>query len=289
MQKNLNETLTQTALLLGGSALFGLSVNMFITPGGITMGGFTGIATTMEHFLHTPVGLMILLLNIPVITLEWRLSGFGSVWRTAVGVVGTSLMTDALRFLPPASTDPLLCAVGGGLFMGAGSGLLITRGFTTGGSDLCALLIRRKAPGFSTGRIILLLDAAIISGCAVISGNYAGIFYSFVAVWCYSTAFDKTVDGIGKAKFALIVSEMGETVAKEISENLCRGVTIIACRGWYSQTDRQALFCTVKRSQVYELCKVARRCDPSAFVTVGNASAVYGEGFSEIEDGGEKK
>jgi len=56
-KENIRYLLGKIIFLIAGSILYGLAVNMFISPGGITMGGFTGISTTLNRLFSTPVGL----------------------------------------------------------------------------------------------------------------------------------------------------------------------------------------------------------------------------------------
>lgn len=277
----LREFAMETAILLVGSAMFGLAVNLFIEPGQITMSGFTGISTTINHFFGTPIGTMMILLNLPLLFLEWRRAGGAGVLRTGIGILFTSLAIDGLSFIRSGFTDPLLCAVFGGLIMGAGGGLLLTRGYTTGGSDLCAFLITRKFRRLTTGRVILFIDMVIVVGSSALMQRWTGLLYSFVAVWCYTTAFDRVLEGFGGTKLVMIISDKYEEIARQVSEQMHRGVTLLYGAGWYTKTQRNILLCVIKRSEQYALTNLARRVDPGAFVILSNASEVLGEGFAE--------
>ena len=271
----------ETAILLLGSVMFGLSVNLFIEPGQITMSGFTGISTTINHFFGTPIGIMMIFLNMPLLFLEWRRAGGAGVLRTGIGILFTSVAVDGLSFIRSDFTDPLLCAVFGGLIMGAGGGLLLTRGYTTGGSDLCAFLLTRKFRRLTTGRAILLIDVVIVVGSSALMLRWTGLLYSFVAVWCYTTAFDRVLEGFGGAKLVMIISDKYEEIARQVSEQMHRGVTLLYGAGWYTGTQRNILLCVIKRSEQYALTNLARRADPRSFVILSNASEVLGEGFEE--------
>ena len=277
----LREFAIETAILLVGSIMFGLSVNLFIEPGQITMSGFTGVSTTINHFFDTPVGIMMIFLNLPLLFLEWRRAGGVGVLRTGIGILFTSFAVDGLSFIRSDFTDPLLCAVFGGLIMGAGGGLLLTRGYTTGGSDLCAFLLTRKFRRLTTGRVILLIDVAIVLGSSALMLRWTGLLYSFVAEWCYTTAFDRVLEGFGGAKLVMIISDKYEEIALQISEQMRRGVTLLYGAGWYTKTQRNILLCVIKRSEQYALTNLARRADPGAFVILSNAAEVLGQGFEE--------
>ncbi|WP_289466250.1 YitT family protein, partial [Klebsiella pneumoniae] len=86
-----------------------------------------------------------------------------------------SVLTDLLAFFPAASTEPLLSSICGGAMMGAGAGIMLMRGYTTGGSDLAAYLVRRRIRRLPVGTLILMIDAVIIIGAALLQGRYDGI------------------------------------------------------------------------------------------------------------------
>lgn len=270
-------------ILAAGSFLYGLAINMFITPAGITMGGFTGISTTLFHLFSTPIGFMTVLLNIPVLALEWKTGGgkIGLV-NALLGVLGTGFATDLLSSLPYTHNDPLLCAVFGGLLLGAGTGVLLSKGYTTGGSDLLAHIIHRRFPFLSTGKLILVIDSIIVLASSIILESAEGILFSFAALWCFGTAMDSVVDGFGTSKLVIIISTEHDAIAERIASRLKRGVTVLSGEGWYTKKSRPVLMCTVKRGELFALTELIRRTDKGAFITVCDAKDVLGEGFRKI-------
>ena len=149
---------------------------------------------------------MIIVINVPLILLNRRVFGFRAMIKTILGTLCTSVAVDLMGFLPVTFTDPLLCAIFGGACMGAGAGLLFSQGFTTGGSDIVAFMIRRKVKSISTGKIILVLDLVIIVSSALLTKHYTGILYSLIASYAYTFAVDLVMGGADKAKLALVVS-----------------------------------------------------------------------------------
>ncbi|MBR6676278.1 MAG: YitT family protein [Clostridia bacterium] len=282
-KEGIRYAVTKISVWVGGSILYGLSVNMFIAPGGITMGGFTGIATTLNHLFHTPVGLMTVLLNLPLLLIEIRTGG-GSIglFNALLGVLGTSLATDLLSALSYPNYDPLLSAVFGGLTMGAGTGILLSKGFTTGGSDLSAHIIHRRFSFISTGKLILAIDAAIVITCALLLQAGGGILFSFVSLWCFSTALDYVLDGFGGSKLVLIISGHHDLIADRIMERLHRGVTAVDCEGRYTKKKNKMLFCAVRKSELFALTELVRRTDKDAFLTICDARDVLGNGFRKM-------
>lgn len=266
--------------LILGSVLFGAAMNMFLTPGKIVLGGITGIATTINYFFASaPIGLMIIIFNIPLVLLNMRVYGWRAMIKTVIGIVMSSVAVDTLVFLPVTIEDPLLCAIFGGACMGAGAGILFTQGYTTGGSDLASYMLKRRFKRFSTGRMILMLDLFVITGSAVLTGRYAGILYSLIASYTYSHAVDYVLGGADKAKLALIVSPKFDVIADAVFNELGRGVTVLYGCGWYTKEEKDVLMCVVKKDELYKIKLVIHNVDPEAFIILADASEVVGMGF----------
>lgn len=274
-----------TALsFLGGAALFGVAMNMFLSPGKVVMGGITGISATINYLMpQIPIGAMIIVINIPLLFLNMRAVGLRAMLKTIAGIVASSIMIDLLTFLPVTLDDPLLCALFGGAIMGSGAGLMLSRGFTTGGSDLAAILIKRKIRNLTTGRLILFIDVLVITGSAIFMQNYQGIIYSAVSIFAYSVAIDAVMGGAERAKLVIIISGEHEKIAQAVSKEINRGVTLLHGSGWYTGENKEVLMCVVKRHEEYLIKTVVEKIDPYAFMVLSDAAEVLGMGFKKIE------
>lgn len=281
--KNILRHLRGSAIpVISGSVLFGVAVNMFLLPHSIVTGGATGIATTAAHLWGFPVGLGIIIINLPIFILCLKDLGIGGMIYSVIGTALTSLFTDILTFLPAASEDLFVCALIGGSVMGIGSGMLLVSGLTTGGTDLAAYLIHRKIPSLSTGRVIMFFDTAVIILSAVALNNYKGILYSAVCAASYSAAFDLVQSTSRRARIIFVISDHSDVIAKEISEKADRGVTLITGRGYYTGKEKQIIMCVTGKSQEFFLRRLVLDTDPSAFIAISVASGVSGKGFEEI-------
>lgn len=175
--------------IAAGSLLFGASLDMFLIPGRIVLGGFTGIATLLNIVFNMSTGAVILILNIPFAVVNVKYYGFRFLFKAFIGVLATSVSCELLLFLPRAS-DRLLCAVFGGIFMGVGCALLFKRRYTTGGTDLLAWLLRVKFDNLSIGTLIFLSDAIIILVAAAVVRNMEGLVLSVLSVALCSFSLD---------------------------------------------------------------------------------------------------
>lgn len=270
--------------VLSGSALFALSLAFFFTPAGIVTGGATGISVTAHELIGLPVGLGILLVNAPLVLLHVRDSGLRGMSRTMIGILSTSVMTDLLSFFPAASAEPLLSAICGGAMMGAGAGVMLMRGYTTGGSDLAAYLIHRRIRRMPVGTLILIIDAVIVAGAALIRWQFDGILYSVAATIAYSFALDAVMNGLGRAKLSLIISDRYAEIGDMITQRISRGATVLRGIGWYTGVNRNVVLCVLKRSELFTLEKLVKEIDPKAFMIVTNAAEVLGSGFNNTDD-----
>lgn len=265
--------------LLLGSALYGLALGLFLTPSEIVLGGAGGLAITIRHFLPLPVGVWILLINLPLLIWAVYAVGMRGMGRTILGVAATSVSADLFSFLPAATDNPLLAALFGGAILGAGTGILLPRGFTTGGSDLAAYLWTKQNPRLRLGTVIFCIDALIVLGSATLLANFSGIVHSAAAIVSFSVSLDAVSRSIGRAKLAVIISRRGEEIGDAVEKKISRGVTMLRGMGWYSKEDYPVMLCVVKRSELYELKSLVRSLDADAFLIVTDASEVLGNGF----------
>ena len=174
--KKLQELLLDAGALILSGLLFAVSYNMFFLPGEIFIGGAGGVAEMLNILFGLPTGLMIIAINVPLALLFCVFYGYGSGIKSFIGITVTSLAIDFIKFLPAAFPQPkenaFLCAIFGGLTLGAAIGIMLYRGFTTGGSDFVALLIKLKAKNISTAKLIAAVDAVVIIGAAIVMKNF---------------------------------------------------------------------------------------------------------------------
>lgn len=179
-----------TLALILGSFLFGVGVRCFLLPYAIVPGGSTGVAVTLNALFSFPAGAVSAAVNLPLLLFAYLLDGRGGFVRALLGITVSSLTVDALHFLPPVDAPVFLAAVGGSAVSAVGLAVALLRGFTSGGSDLAAHLIRLRYTGVSMGRLIFLIDAAIILLSALLLRNLGGVFYSVVSAVTFSVVLD---------------------------------------------------------------------------------------------------
>ena len=273
------QRLNEVGTVIFGGILFGVSMNLFFLPGKIILGGVTGITTVLNILFSLPAGVMSVVINIPLIVVSWIVFGWRFIARAAVGIGITAVATDMLSFLPISTTDPMLCAILGGITMGAGCGLMFSYAYTTGGTDIVAWLIGLRFVRISTGKLIMIVDFFVIIGAAIVMKSSVGVFYSIIALFVYTLTIDYVMQGAERAKLAFIFSYMGEEIASVISSEVGRGVTLLCGRGWYSKKKCDIVVCALKKTEAHRLAEVVSRVDSDALTVFTDVSKVEGNGF----------
>ncbi len=185
-------------VLISGSLLFAVSLDMFLLPAKIILGGFTGIATLLNLFFNFHIGAAIFILNIPFMLVNIKYYGIRFLFKSFVGIIITSTLTDILSGFIYTFSDPLTCSVFGGISMGVACGIMFSRGYTTGGTDLVAWMLKYHMPHISIGRLIFISDAAVIGAAAIVNRKFSGLLWSMITVLICSKSLDTTMRIVSK-------------------------------------------------------------------------------------------
>ena len=276
-------------MIIVGSASFGVAIQNIYDPTGLVTGGFTGLAIIVKAITGQlmkggiPLWLTNTVLNIPVFILGYILMGRKFLGRS---LFGTLMLSFWLYILPPldlAQGDYMLAALFGGLFSGAGVGLVLRANGTTGGTDMVAALIHRKLRHYTVAQIMMILD-----GCIVLTGLFLfGIrstLYAIVAIFVATKVSDSVLEGFNYSKAAYIITDQYEEIAKRIMEELDRGLTGLSAKGMYSNVDKCVLYCVVSMKEIVVLKELVSEVDRNGFVIVSYVREVLGEGFLEHEN-----
>jgi uncharacterized membrane-anchored protein YitT (DUF2179 family) len=275
-------------LLIGlGALLQALSLRLFLVPAKLASGGVSGLAQIINYYSGFPVGLMILIGNIPLFFLGWRfLGGRRFALRTAFAVAMVSFLTDFLvLFLPEngLTEDIVLNTLYGGIMSGIGFGLVYRGQGTSGGSDILARMLNHWR-GIPVAQSYLLTDSLIMF-LAGLSFSWENALYSLVMLYINGIAAEAAMEGSNVVRTALIITNNPEPVVKEILEEMERGVTYLQGRGAYTGEERSVLYCVVTRSEIAQIKALVREADPQAFIVIGQANEVLGEGFRPLHTG----
>ncbi len=273
-------------MFLAGSFIFAVSINSFLSPNHIIPGGLTGISTMVHYLTNFPIGAMTILLNIPILIWGCWVGGFRWIAKTLGAILFSSLIIDvSAGFLPVYHGDMLLTTVYGGVLAGLGLSLFFIRGATTGGTDLAATLLKRYFPQFSLGKMILMIDFVIVALSALVYQSFESPLYAVIVIFLTSKVIDTILYGVdhGNGRMMFIISARNDEIAGQIMLEIGRGVTAMKAVGCYTGQETSVLLCAVWRQEIYKVYRLIHQIDPKAFIIVGEAGEITGEGFQKLQ------
>lgn len=270
-------------VLVAGTLIFSAGFAYFLIPSRLTSGGISGLAIVAHYKWGVPTGLMIFVLNVPLLIVGYLfLGGVRFTIRTLVAVAMFSVAVDPMARLVklPLTHDPFLASLYGGVTVGVGLGLVFGCGASTGGTTIIARLVQDITHG-SLGMIEVVVDGIII-GVTGLAFSPELALYSLVGLYVSGKAIDWTLEGSSGERLALVVSDASEEICHRITHDLERGVTVLHGRGGYTGIARPVLMCVIDRSEEPALRALVQAADPRAFMVVSIASTVLGEGFTPL-------
>jgi uncharacterized membrane-anchored protein YitT (DUF2179 family) len=269
--------------IIAGGLLMAVNINLFLAPADIAPGGVSGSAIIINEFTGWPIGLTMLVLNIPLVILGFYYLGrFRFLARTLCAVLAYNLGTDLLAasaWLPPGglTNDLLLNALYGGVVGGLGTGLVYRGGGTTAGSGTLSRIVQVKT-GIPISQIYLLVDGGVILIAGLVFGWEKGL-YALITLFVWGLAADYVQEGPSVVRTSFVVTDRPEAVAGALLTRLQLGVTAWPAQGMFTGSSHTVLFCTVTRSYERDLRAAVIEVDPNAFIVIGHGHQASGGMF----------
>ncbi len=238
---------------------------------------------------NTPIGTVVLLLNIPIVIWAVLEIGYKLVLKSSLAILFMSVTIDVFAlFLPTYTGDYLLVALFAGLLEGLGLALVFMTGATTGGTDMIARVLSKRLRFLSMGKLMLAVDGIIIVSSGFVFKSVESAMYACIVVFVATKVIDSVLYGtdLGTGKIFFIMSQKAEEISDKILEDMDRGVTFLKSRGGFTKREGEIVLCAVRRFEIAHIHKIIRETDKNAFVIVGDAGEITGEGFkpSKIND-----
>ena len=278
----IKELIRSILVITFGAAVFAVGFAWFYLPNSIASGGLIGLAQIVNHLLpFMPVGVTVIILNVPLFILCLKLIGGRSLLLSLYAMFISTVIIDALDLLvtfQPLS-DPLLSSIFAGLLMGISLGIVISQEATTGGTDLLARLLKLRFKWLSMGKLLLVADLVVILLVSLVFKTMYSMLYGLVALYISTIVMDSILYGMNPAKVAYIISDHDDEIKETLVHKLDRGVTILHGQGGYSGSDKKVLMCAFKQKEIAAIKHAVKDVDPTAFLIVCDAHEVLGEGF----------
>lgn len=261
-------------------------VTMFLAPVNLYDSGLSG--TSMLLWQLTPdnytLGLFLIVLNIPFFIFGLKKQGavftVYSIFAVAIYALSSFFFTDIMPIdisvsSPFAGTDLVLCAVFGGMISGIGSGTTIRYGGAIDGIEVVAVIFAKRL-GLTVGSFVMIYNVILYISVGIIMNSWILPLYSIITYAVAVKTIDFIVEGLDKAKSAMIITQLPDEISAELSDSFGKGVTMINAHGYYSDESKTMIYFVVNRFQIAKLKRIVRAIDKKAFITITEVSDVLG-------------
>ena len=225
---------------------------------------------------------MAFLINVPIVLWAIVDIGYKLVTKTMLAILLSSLLIDLFsHFVPAYRGDHILVSLFAGACEGVGLSLVCIRGATTGGTDLIARLLGRRLPHLSMGKLMLAVDGIIVVVSAFVFGSVENAMYACIVIVVSTKIIDAILYGadIGTGKLFIVMSPKVRQIGDRVISEMERTVTYLDSHGGYTNEPGETMLCVVRRFELHQLQTIIREEDKNAFVIVGEAGQITGEGY----------
>ena len=284
-KSNLFRLLRGYLWMLLGCIIYALSFAWCYAPSGIAFGGITGVAQIIHHFIPAaPVGVSVIVLNVPLFLLGWKLLGGGTLISSLYAMFLSSVFTDLFCLYDwPPMDEPLMACIFGGVLMGLSLGIVFLQGATTGGTDLIARLLKLKIAWLPMGKLLMVVDLTMLLSVSLVFRSMESAMYGMISLYISTLVMDGVLYGLDQSKVAYIVTSNPRPMAAEIDRQLERGATFLYGEGSFTGQNKLVLMCAFKQRQIVPLKALVHQMDPDAFLIVCDAHEVLGQGFRRYQ------
>lgn len=273
------------ALLTLAGIINAFGITIFLSPVNLYDSGISGTSMLIDQITpeYITLSIMLLVLNIPLFAFGLKRQGavftIYAMYAVTIYSVSAWLITDVLpvdvTFASPlAGQDLLLCALFGGVISGIGSGLAIRAGGAMDGIEVMAVIFAKRI-GITVGTFVMIYNVILYILCGVILQNWILPLYSIVTYFAALKTIDFIVEGIDRAKSAMIITTLPDEICEKLSEEFGTGTTKMDCVGGYLKQPKTVIYFVINRFQISRLKDIVHGIDPSAYVTITDVADVF--------------
>lgn len=282
-----------------GALIMAAGFVMFTNPYKIIPGGVYGLGRVLHYVVPSvQTGTFGFMLDIPLMITGIIVFGGAFGAKTVYAALLTPVFMNTLtRYLGenPAdgvsvisryfdfSDNILVAAIFGGVLIGAGVGLIVKFGATSGGTDIVAMLLVKFAKMKFSTAMFLTESVIVITGMLILQ-DWKIPLYSLISIFVSAKVLDFVLDGASYDKLLFIMTDRTEEMKEYIINGIDRSGTLIRSKGMYTGQDKEMIFLVVSRRQIAAVQERIKEIDPESFVVVVNAYETFGEGFKPFPE-----
>lgn len=264
----------------------------FLLPYQITTGGVTGISAIVFYATGIEMQVSYMVINAVFLVFALKILGVKFLLKTIYAIFMLTFLLwffqrvlendqGVLPQLMGSGQEFMACIIGGGM-LGLGIGIVFCHNGSTGGTDIIAWIVN-KYKDVTLGRMMMYLDIIIISSCYFIFHDWKRVLFGFCVLFVMSMVIDHVINSNRQSVQFLIFTRKHNEIARAISTQVDRGVTLLDGTGWYSQQNIKVVVVLAKKNESLDIFRLVKDIDPDAFISQSNVVGVYGEGFDKLK------
>ncbi len=262
---------------------FGITV--FLMPVKLYDSGISGTSMLLDQLTpeYLTLSIFLVVLNVPLFLFGLKKQGWVftvyAIYSVCIYSLFAWLITGVLPIdvsiaSPLAGTDLLLCALFGGVISGIGSGIAIRYGGAMDGIEVMAVIFAKRL-GITVGTFVMIYNVLLYIVCGFVLNSWILPLYSIVTYAAALKTIDFIVDGLDRAKCAIIITEHPSEVCNKLCEVFGSGVTRLEAKGGYSNKEKSMIYFVVNRYQVVRLKELVHEIDRNAYITISEVADVF--------------
>ena len=270
-------------------------VTVFLMPVKLYDSGISGTSILLDQLTpeYLSLSVFLVILNIPLFLFGLKKQGWVftvyAIYSVCIYSLFAFLITDVFPIdvsiaSPLAGTDLLLCALFGGVISGIGSGIAIRYGGAMDGIEVMAVIFAKRL-GITVGTFVMIYNVLLYIICGFVLNSWILPLYSIVTYAAALKTVDFIVDGLDRAKCAIIITEKPDEVCNKLCEVFGSGVTQLEAKGGYSNKEKAMLYFVVNRYQVVRMKELVHEIDHAAYITISEVADVFSNNHSNQENG----
>ena len=244
-------------------------------------GGFSGIATIIYYLFKIPLGLTMIVINVPLFLFSAYKMGKEFLIKSIIGTISLSVFIDFFDNFQAFTNDKFLACIYGGILTGLGTAIILKAHSSTGGSDLLTFIINQYNKFIEMSKVLVVIDIIIVALNVIFLKNLEIGLYSAIAIYLMGKIIDVVFEGVNFTKLLIIISDKNNEISDKIVHEIERGVTGLYGKGMYTKKDKLVLICAVSRRDLANIKALVKEIDPKSFIVVTNSREVLGRGFKE--------
>ncbi len=262
-----------------GAVIASVGLELFLIPNNVIDGGVVGISIMASYLTGMPLGVFLVVLNLPFLYLGYKQIGKRFAIATVIAILLLSGWSEFFKPIEQITTDSFLAAIFGGIIDGLGVGLIIRAGGSLDGTEIVAIIMEKKTV-FSVGEVVMFMNLFILSSAGLLFG-WDKAMYSLVAYFVIAKMIDVVMKGMDESYAVMIVTNEHEEITSALNDRLGRGITKLHGEGGYTGESKEVLYCVVTRLEIDKLKEIVLEKDERAFVTINAVHDIVGGTFKK--------